>query len=391
MSSRKWHARSLLILAVVFSFVFTGASLAVVGYDLLRQEALREAEKDARFILERNLAIHSYFAHQLKPRVFELAAKVAGPDYFEPAWMSSTYAIRGIDQHFHALTKSGYYYKECAVNARSPHNEADPYERSFIEELKTDPTLMERSAIRVLDGQTFFVYLRRGETMEPSCLRCHSEPTLAPGKMVAQYGPERGFHRQEGELVSAISIRIPMVQALATQKRFAIKLSVLLLAGLLITVAIMFAALSVLYQRPLDQMRRQARRLADDPSRLGLQIPPQSMQEWEELARDFNLMSANLKTSHDDLEERVRIRTAQLSAKTQELQESLDQVRQLSGLLPICSNCKKIRDDSGYWRRIEEYLSHHTQAQFSHGICPDCARKLYPDLMASLDETKPKG
>ncbi|MGD8670901.1 MAG: PAS domain S-box protein [Desulfobacterales bacterium] len=57
---------------------------------------------------------------------------------------------------------------------------------------------------------------------------------------------------------------------------------------------------------------------------------------------------------------------------------SLAKVRQLSGLLPICSSCKKIRDDKGYWNQIEEYIRHRSDAEFSHGICPDCSRKLYP-------------
>jgi hypothetical protein len=63
-----------------------------------------------------------------------------------------------------------------------------------------------------------------------------------------------------------------------------------------------------------------------------------------------------------------------------ELQEALSKVKTLSGLLPICANCKKIRDDSGYWNRIESYIGEHADVQFTHGICPECARKLYPDL-----------
>ncbi len=62
-----------------------------------------------------------------------------------------------------------------------------------------------------------------------------------------------------------------------------------------------------------------------------------------------------------------------------ELQDALARVKTLSGLLPICSSCKKIRDDRGYWTQVEGYLTEHTQAQFSHGICPDCLTKLYPE------------
>jgi AmiR/NasT family two-component response regulator len=61
-----------------------------------------------------------------------------------------------------------------------------------------------------------------------------------------------------------------------------------------------------------------------------------------------------------------------------ELQEALDNIRTLRGLLPICASCKKIRDDTGYWHEVEVYVRDHTEAQFSHGLCPDCAKKLYP-------------
>jgi hypothetical protein len=62
------------------------------------------------------------------------------------------------------------------------------------------------------------------------------------------------------------------------------------------------------------------------------------------------------------------------------LQEALDNIKTLKGLLPICANCKKIRDDKGYWNQIETYIRHRSDAKFSHSICPDCAKKLYPDL-----------
>jgi len=63
-----------------------------------------------------------------------------------------------------------------------------------------------------------------------------------------------------------------------------------------------------------------------------------------------------------------------------ELQDTISTVRTLSGLLPICSSCKKIRDDQGYWNQIERYISKHSTAEFTHGLCPECAKQLYPDL-----------
>jgi PAS domain S-box-containing protein len=64
----------------------------------------------------------------------------------------------------------------------------------------------------------------------------------------------------------------------------------------------------------------------------------------------------------------------------EELKKALATVKTLSGLLPICASCKKIRDDKGYWNQIESYISDHSEAEFSHAICPECSEKLYPEL-----------
>jgi PAS domain S-box-containing protein len=68
-----------------------------------------------------------------------------------------------------------------------------------------------------------------------------------------------------------------------------------------------------------------------------------------------------------------------------ELQEAIAKVRTLRGLLPICSSCKKIRDDKGYWNQIEAYIEEHSDAAFSHGIYPECLRRIYPDMDGSED------
>jgi PAS domain S-box-containing protein len=69
-----------------------------------------------------------------------------------------------------------------------------------------------------------------------------------------------------------------------------------------------------------------------------------------------------------------------LAKETVKLKQALREVKRLSGMLPICSSCKRIRDDKGYWNQIEAYISEHSDAQFSHGLCPNCFNRLYPDL-----------
>jgi AmiR/NasT family two-component response regulator len=80
----------------------------------------------------------------------------------------------------------------------------------------------------------------------------------------------------------------------------------------------------------------------------------------------------------DDMMELRRL-NGELQARNTELQEALANIKILRGLLPICASCKRIRDDQGYWQQVEVYIRDHSEAEFSHGICPDCARKLYPN------------
>jgi len=74
------------------------------------------------------------------------------------------------------------------------------------------------------------------------------------------------------------------------------------------------------------------------------------------------------------------------------LRKALDEIKTLRGIIPICSHCKQIRDDKGLWKQIEEYIHAHSDASFSHGICPDCMRKHYPEDYASIypDEKQEK-
>jgi hypothetical protein len=67
------------------------------------------------------------------------------------------------------------------------------------------------------------------------------------------------------------------------------------------------------------------------------------------------------------------------------LQQALEEVKTLSGLLPVCASCKKIRDDNGYWNQLETYIREHSEADFTYSICPACAKKLYPGLLKKTD------
>lgn len=79
----------------------------------------------------------------------------------------------------------------------------------------------------------------------------------------------------------------------------------------------------------------------------------------------------------------LRDHVVQLQRLFRELRGGLTKFKTLRGLIPICASCKRIRDEEGSWRQVEEYVCEHSGAEFSHGICPDCIKRLYPELARS--------
>jgi CheY-like chemotaxis protein len=129
--------------------------------------------------------------------------------------------------------------------------------------------------------------------------------------------------------------------------------------------------------------------------------------ELEDMVKGFEAEAVDYVTKpFNPIELRVRVKT-QLDLKRSrdaereligKLQALLEQVKLLSGLIPICFSCKKIRNDSGFWEQVELYIEKHSEALFSHGICPDCLVKLYPEManeilakrQESPDSSKPE-
>ncbi|HPO16365.1 MAG TPA: hypothetical protein PLI09_23215 [Candidatus Hydrogenedentes bacterium] len=112
------------------------------------------------------------------------------------------------------------------------------------------------------------------------------------------------------------------------------------------------------------------------------------------LAREFAQAMKKVEQFAASLEDQVAQRTQELADEIQvrrqtemELKESLSQVKTLSGLLPICAACKKVRDDSGYWNQIEVYIRTHSEAEFTHSLCPECMKKLYPQFYMESKES----
>lgn len=111
---------------------------------------------------------------------------------------------------------------------------------------------------------------------------------------------------------------------------------------------------------------------------------------FEDLIEAFNTMGEELEHTRntvlqtmEELSDSRNTLEGRVQARTRELEQALDKVQVLSGFLPICSSCKKIRDDQGYWQQVEKFVQDHSSARFTQGFCPDCVTDLYGSILAS--------
>ena len=105
-------------------------------------------------------------------------------------------------------------------------------------------------------------------------------------------------------------------------------------------------------------------------------------------ARDLNQAIVIARARFGDLLSLRRVNDA-LQSRTRELEEALAKIKTLRGLIPICASCKKIRIDTGYWQQFEEYLAEHSEADFTHGLCPECLKQVEIEAKTIVGNTEP--
>ena len=140
---------------------------------------------------------------------------------------------------------------------------------------------------------------------------------------------------------------------------------ILIIAGVLLAGGIAIAIFTRTVTKPLLALEDTVEAMGKGD--LSRRVTITSDDEIGQLGAAFNAMADRRMKAEDDREKLI-----------EDLRVALENVKTLRGLIPICASCKRIRDDSGYWGQIEAYIARHSDAEFSHGICPECAEKLYP-------------
>lgn len=199
------------------------------------------------------------------------------------------------------------------------------------------------------------------------------------GTFLSGYAPLRNG---EGRYLVGIDMRADQV----SQNLRELRLTGLASLFASILLALLFALyLSRGLARRIARVAAHCRDLAR--GRMNVRIEDRTFDEFDDLAESFNAMGETLGGARADLEKAIaELRTTQhgleerVAERTRQLQETIEKMDVLRGLLPICCSCKKIRDDQGYWQQVEQFVAQHTGARFTHGLCPDCAVKLYGEI-----------
>lgn len=218
-------------------------------------------------------------------------------------------------------------------------------------------------------------YAFAGEKVLVDCIDYREQPVLAIGRLVEATG-------------WGLVVKIDKDEAYApVNSLWRMSVFILLLAATVVLLVALYVSAGI--SAPIDRLAKVAGMIANGD--LNHKAPVNNTNdEVGVLARAFNSMVESLLQISVDLEKKVDELRGEVTAHEQaekekellikDLQRAVNEIRTLKGIVPICSSCKKIRDDKGFWNQIETYVRDHSEAEFSHGLCPDCATTLYPDV-----------
>lgn len=230
-----------------------------------------------------------------------------------------------------------------SLNPIRPENAPTLWEREAL--LSFERGVKEHSEIVMHDGEQYMRLMRPFITEKP-CLKCHAR---------------QGY--KEGDIRGGISVGVPMAPLWATHES---ELQATIIRNVVmwfIGVALMLIGARVMVRIDADRLKA-AEELENSFERAENMV----VERTSELKR----ANENLRA---EIEERIAIQQER-EKLIEDLKNSIEEIKVLKGMIPICARCKKIRDDKGYWSQIEVYLEKHTDAEFTHGYCPDCVKKM---------------
>ncbi len=329
-------------LAVVI--VVTGAfSAAVTTFSWVqtREHTRRLLAAKGELALHFDLAIREYVAETIRP----FAESRLGREDFLPEVMSTSYVARSIFDKVRER-RPGYIVKFSSDNPRNPANLAGPEELEILRYFREHPEAASWSGSIRIDGREYEACFSP-RRMEKSCLRCHGEPADAPASLRRRYGDAAAFHRPVGEVMAMDVVAIPVEEHMAAARGQAARSAVVILAGIGVLAGAVLGAFHLLVGRRLKGISSRLRAAAEVDAPTEVLLPEEGGDEIGLLAASYNALAERLRRAHEELEERVRARTEELSRATEGL-------RRMQSAVDRASEAIFWTDASGRFRYVND-------------------------------------
>ena len=268
--------------------IFFGIIVLIYFYSgsRLREEAEDDVFDKARLLLTTMEASRSFTSKVIKPALYE-----ALPNRFITEGMSSSFGARNIFERIQK-TYPQYYFKHAAPFPRNPINQADTFEMDIIAKFANDPELKEWQGYRIKGGDREYSIMKP-IVAEQRCMRCHSDPAIAPKELLERYGDKNGFGRSIGEIIGTLTVSVPanvVIERAQRNTMIVIGLVVLFFCLLTLIVNLLFSKMVI---KPIKKLADNANEIS--LGKLDTQINTSGGDEIATLAKSFNRMKQSIR------------------------------------------------------------------------------------------------
>ena len=290
--TRSFSLRTKFNLAICAVFLCTIVIIYILSGSKLKKDAEDQVFDKAQLLLTTMEASRSFTSKVIKPALFK-----ALPERFIVEGMSSSFGARNIFQRIHK-TYPQYYFKHAAPYPRNPINQADEFEMSIIKKFSGNPEMKEWQGYRTNGGLEVYSIMKP-IVAEQQCMRCHSDPALAPQELLDRYGYKNGFGRSVGEIIGALTVSVPasvVINKARNNTLLFIGIVVLFFVLLTLIVNILFSKMVL---KPIKHLSTNADEIS--LGKLETHIDTSGGDEIAKLAKAFERMKISIKMAFDQL------------------------------------------------------------------------------------------
>lgn len=281
------------------------ALMSVLLYYYLRSQVVKDAEDKTAIIMAHVKATGDYVRETLRPAIFDALDRLNAQDEFIIEAMSTTHVSMQVMSRFNKDQKD-YVFRRLSDNPMNKKNMADLFHLEMLSYFRSNPDQKAWKGIVTLESRQY-LYRLNTVVMDAPCLQCHGNPADAPIKLVKIYGNSGGFNWRVGEVVGVNSVSVPLDTAFGEAKKSAIDAFLFGFISLSFLFIALFTAFRQIVTKPIDNLSKIFRGIAQGEEPLGKQIPIDRRDEIGDLTESFNTLARHLLEAQERLKEAAEI------------------------------------------------------------------------------------